>query len=131
MIASVGGPALSKINLDAFQTQIANAGIAIQLGARDRERFSRLHPVEPYELEHAIAQAREKGATKPGYVLSVIEGERERAAELARQPVGPGASPSPLTRRGREIQAALATDPELFIKARKRDQEVFDADDKL
>lgn len=80
------------LNLEAFQGAVANAGIRIELGRTDRERFSELFPVEPYELEHAIARAKEKGATKPAYVLSVIEGERKRAAELALQPKPPPAA---------------------------------------
>lgn len=77
----------SETNLPALERAVADAGIAIQLSRSDRERWSKLHPVESYELDHAIAQAKAKiGVKRPGYVLSIIEGERQRAAELPNQP---------------------------------------------
>lgn len=76
-------------SLGNFTKQLAAAGICIQLGRLDRERFSKLHPVEQYEIDHALSKASGKKAGA-GYVLSVIEGERIAAKEARAMP---GASP--------------------------------------
>lgn len=83
----------ARVTLEKFSEAIAQAGIAVQLGAKDRERFSRAGAVQPWELEHAIARAVEAKARSPGYVLSVIERERRGATEL------PQAGPAPPARR--------------------------------
>jgi len=73
----------SGVSLRDFGDQVANNGLAIQLGRSDRERFSKLAPVEQYEIDHALARSKGKGV---GYALSVIEGERTDALKAKDQP---------------------------------------------
>lgn len=81
-----------RITLQGFSDRIANAGIQVCLGNSDRERFSRLFPVEAYEIDHAIEATRAAAPSHPlPYLFGVIEGERKRAADVASQPKPPGA----------------------------------------
>lgn len=94
----------ARISLSDFSDQVASAGLAVILGRSDRERFSKLVPVAQYEIDHAIERAMASGTKKVGYVLSVIEGERERAATAKDQPPsqGPPDQPSWLLEIARE-----------------------------
>lgn len=100
------------VTLSSFAEQIANAGIALQLSKSDQVRFSRLTPVEPEELRYAIDRARVGVGNRPAYVLSVIEGERKRAAEIASGPAPPGYSERP-RRKSRQEEAIDAARAEV------------------
>lgn len=69
-----------------FQSAAQKAGVAIELSATDRERWSRLMPVADYELEHAAQVASAAGATRASYMLSTIEGQRRQASRVPSQP---------------------------------------------
>lgn len=81
--------------LPQVQQEASSVGIRIEWSGIERERFSRLFPVERWELDHALLRAREEKAHSPGFVLSVIERDRAKSAELADQPRGPGAPQQP------------------------------------
>jgi len=83
------------VMLPQVQQEASSVGIRIEWSGIERERFSRLFPVERWELDHALLRAREEKAHSPGFVLSVIERDRAKSAELADQPRGPGAPQQP------------------------------------
>jgi len=74
------------LNLEAFLEAIANAGIAIVLGESDKARFSKLYPVGRDELAYALGEAARAKAKRPGYVLTVLEDQRQKASAVPDQP---------------------------------------------
>ena len=96
-------------NLDGFGAAVANAGIcSAQLGQSERTRFARLFPVMTHELAHAVERAQHARAKNAGYVLSVIEGEREKAHGVQQGGPSPGPAPPRLTRKGEELRQAMS-----------------------
>ena len=79
----------TETTLTEFTEQLANSGITIQLGRTDQVRYSKLVPVDQHEIDYAIAKTKAAKISHAGYVLSVIEGERKRAAETANGPNPP------------------------------------------
>lgn len=112
----------TRIPLDSFISQISKAGISFQLGHSERTRFSKLGEVHQFEIDHAIERAKQSGVKKPGYVLGVIEGERNRAIEAKEQPASQG---PPLSKREQIMKRSV----ELFLggseNGRDRQDEVF------
>jgi len=79
------------VTLEQFGEEVANAGISIQLGRTDREWFSRLHPIERFELDHALSSAKERKPKRASYLLRIIESDREKAQEEISKPTAPRA----------------------------------------